>query len=90
MAVMAQPKSSSTSTNIQQSQNPPPLPPRLAEAAGRNFENNAFADLDDGDEYSSKNLGKMRISSPLRIENANMPPINFYPTLKRHNYPSFL
>lgn len=63
---------------------PPPLPPRLSQV--RSFENCAFADLDD---YSMK-YGRPQVSSPVKIENPDIPPINFYPCLKRHNYPSLL
>lgn len=63
---------------------PPPLPPRVPHV--RNFENCAFADVDD---YSVR-FGRPRVSSPMRIENPNIAPLNFYPTLKRHNYPSLL
>lgn len=62
---------------------PPPLPPRLSQV--RNFENRAFADFDDYSMY-----GRSQVSSPVKIEDPNIPPINFYPCLKRHNYPSLL
>lgn len=63
---------------------PPPLPPRVSQV--RSFENCAFADMDD---YPMK-YGRPRVSSPMRIENPNIPPLNFYPTFKRDNYPSLL
>ncbi|XP_065224704.1 uncharacterized protein LOC135848672 [Planococcus citri] len=63
---------------------PPPLPPRVSHV--RSFENCAFADMDD---YPTK-YGRPRVSSPMRIENPNMPPLNFYPSFKRNHYPSLL
>lgn len=66
---------------------PPPLPPRGSHSS-RSFENCAFADLDD---YSATSrYGRPKVSSPRRIENPNMPPLNFYPSLKRHDVPSLL
>lgn len=62
----------------------PPLPPRVSQE--RSFENCAFAEVDD----YSMTYGRPQISPPVKIQNPNIRPINFYPSLKRHNYPSLL
>lgn len=66
---------------------PPPLPPRGTHV--RSFENCAFADVDEFSSQGTK-CSRPRVSSPRRIENPNIPPLNFYPSLKRHDFPSLL